>query len=293
MDFKRQDLLEPEVQEQLKDEMAEYWSAGLKGRQIAEVLEFGVPGSIYELIKPEYFYYFRQKFGLPRRNENPPFAQGEQRYKVLPDDLGLMSVEEFVDTLNKKLNFDSPYARKARSFLLMLYFSPLRVSEIYERVYAKEDKDFTISKDKITVHLLRKKKKHHKKKDEPINIPRVLPLVEELVQYLQNKEWKVEKEVEDENGEEKTVLNLRPWDISHDTARNFVKEVFPNHYPHFFRYNWISEEFDQPGATTLELKSKTMLTAGALEKYLITEKKAAERLDKRRIERYKELGVIK
>ena len=69
----------------------------------------------------------------------------------------------------------------------------MRESEIFERVQnmpiedGKIRNDFEILPDKLTIHLLRKKKKYHKEPDEPISIPRVFPLVEEVVEFLQVK----------------------------------------------------------------------------------------------------------
>jgi len=256
MSFVRQPLLEKEVEEQLKDELSELWLAGKKGREIAQELNFSEPTiqvngkevkNPYAKVRPEYVYYYRQKFAkespelFPIRRK-PSFAQGEQRYKVAPEELDIIEPEEFIETLNEKLPYDSFYARRARSFLIVLFYTPLRSSEVYERTIS----DFKITKSKIIINLLRKKKNHKPTdKKEPAEIDRVLPLVDELVEYLQAKEWKKEikkkgKVVKDEETGE-VLLNQRPWKISHDTARDYVRQLYPDGYCHWFRFNWITK----------------------------------------------------
>jgi hypothetical protein len=66
-DYFRQPLLTPEVEDQLKTEMAPLWDSGLYGRQIAELLEFGEPLTKYSKVKPNYVYFYRRKFDLPIR----------------------------------------------------------------------------------------------------------------------------------------------------------------------------------------------------------------------------------
>ena len=310
MSFKRQPLLELETEEQLKEKMHPLWSSGKPGRKIAKELQFGVKETTFEKVRPDYIFYYRHKFNTSPKNidgtenkffgkfgrrKKPVFSKiddtvRDKRYKVPLKKLELMPVEEFVETLNKKLPFsDNPehaYCRRVRSFLILLYFTPLRSSEIFERVYIEEDKDFTITDEQVTVHLLRKKKKFHKDDDEPINIPRVFPLVDELVEYLENKEWQT---TDRETGK---ITNHRPWNISRWTARNYVKEVWHSHFPHYFRFNYLTEEASQPNANYIHLKSKSHLTMGAMDKYLFTTEKTEDEVDKGRIERYRKKGVI-
>jgi len=293
MSLVRQPLLKPEVENKLKNELSKHWLAGMKGKDIAQELTFGVKGSPYEKLKPCYVYYYRQKFAkdepelFPIRNK-PPFAQGERRYKVEPDEIGVIEPEEFIETLDQKLPLiDSFYAKRARSYLLVQFYTPLRVSEIIERVID----DFEITKTKITIHLLRKKKRHKPTdKDEPISIPRLFPLVEEVVEWLTGEEWKKVKKVT-KKGE--VIFNLRPWEISHDTARNYVKEVFANAYPHYFRFNWLMSELNYPETTVAELKAKTRLTLSALERYLKSPRLVEKKFDERRVKRYQKRGLIK
>jgi hypothetical protein len=214
----------------------------------------------------------------PRKK--PSFALGEHRYKVHFSDLGLMSVDEFVEALNEKLPFDSTYCRRARSFLITLFWTPLRSSEIYERVRS----DFKITKPKIKINLFRKKKRHKPgDKKEPINILRAFPLVEEVVDWLEGKEWKTEKNTD-----------MRPWNISHDTALNYVHLVFGDtYYPHYFRYRYLTHGANDPKTSLAELQAKSCLTLSALEHYIKAPEKLADEFDRRELERLKEEGWIK
>ena len=62
MSFKRQPLLEPEVEEQLKEEFLPLWLSGVLGKDISEKLEFGVKDSPYAKVKPHYVYFYRLKW---------------------------------------------------------------------------------------------------------------------------------------------------------------------------------------------------------------------------------------
>lgn len=307
MSFKRESILNDEVETQLKAELSVLWLKGVQGKVIAQELQFGVKGSPYEKVKPEYVFFYRQKFAkdnpelFPLRRK-ASFAKNtasrrdglrKSRYCVQPEDLGMMDSTEFVRLLNKNLPHDSFYCRRARSFLITLFWSPLRSSEVYERKIS----DFEITKDEIIIHLLRKKKNHEiGDKDEPVSVPRELPLVEEIVSWLESKEWVTElrnkgKFVRDKKG--KIVMNKRPWMISHDTALNYVKEVFPDAYPHWFRFNFLTQGANNPEITIAELKTKARLTLPALEHYIMATKALEQSYNRKIIKKLREEGIIK
>ena len=294
MSFKRHSILKPEVEKQLKGELSELWLTGMKGKEIAKELEFGVEDSKYEKVNPEYVFFYRQKFKLPLRKK-ASFAKTtdskrdglrKTRYRVRPEDLGMMSSKEFVEALNKKLPFDSFYCKRARSYLILHYWTPLRSSEIYERVIS----DFEINKNEIIIHLLRKKKGHQPDdKDEPIEIPRVLPLVDEVANWLLSKEWEIE--IKNEKGE--VVLNQRPWMISHDTALNYAKEIGKNYFPHFFRFNFLTQGANNPEITIAELKTKARLTLPALEHYIMATKALEQSYNRKILKQLRQEGIIR
>ena len=271
----RQPLLNTETEKQLKKEMLPLWEQGIVGSKIAKQLQFEVKGTKFFKVKKNYVYFYRQKFNFPIRRK-PSFAKGEPRYKNDFKELDLMSVEEFVETLNEKLPFDSFYCRRARAYLILHYWTPLRASEIYER----KSKDFKITPTKIIIKLLRKKKKHKPTdKKEPISILRGFPLVEETVSWLQNKEWKHDD-------------NTRPFEFGRTTARNYTLSCFDGYYPHYFRFRFLTHGANDPMTSIAELKAKSCLTLSALEYYIKSPQVIEDQYDRRQLERLKEKGVI-
>lgn len=300
-EFKRQPLLPSEVEEQLKKDILKWWRAGYLAKDIAHILDFGVKGKPYEKLKIYHVYFYRWKFANDkkdpdprfRRRRRPAFGKGtsrESRYKQKPKALGVMQPEVFIETLNRKVpKFPFPSTinqQKKRTYIILHFWSPLRKSEIFERIID----DFEITKDKLIIHLLRKKKGHKPDDDdEPISIPLSFPLMDEVVEWLQGEEWKVE--IPDPNDPDETILNNRPWKITKDTALNWVKNAFEGFYCHYFRFNWISDATDDPETSIRELEAKTRLTLPALLKYIITDEKAEETIDRRKLERLKAKGL--
>jgi hypothetical protein len=163
------------------------------------------------------------------------------------------------------LTIDSPYYHRVRSYSIAHYWLPLRASEIYERTI----EEIEVTSKKVIFHLVRKKKKYRDEEDEPVSIPIHFKLVDELVNYLTNpelrKEWDTKKN-----------KRHRPWKISIWTSRNYIKEVFEDAYPHFWRFYFITDRANDPLSSIVQLQSKTRLTLVALQKYIKTTEKAEE-----------------
>ncbi len=312
MSFRRESLLNTEVEKQLKGKMSKLWlskNPKYSGKEIAEKLQFGVSVMVngketnpYAKVKSEYVFFYRQKFELPLRKQ-ASFAKTtkskrlglrKSRYKVQPEDLGRMSSKKFIETLNLRMPPDSEsfYHKRARSYLILHYWTPLRSSEIYERVID----DFEITKDEIIIHLLRKKKSHEiGDKDEPVEVPLILPLMTEVVEWLEGKRWVTElrkkgKFVKDKNG--KIMFNRRPWAISHDTALQYVKDFDPNMYPHWFRFRFLTAGASNPEISLAELKTKACLTLPALEHYIMAPKILEQSFNRKMIEKLRREGKI-
>lgn len=273
-EFTRQPLLKPEVEAELEKDLTRFWFSKdkdgrkYKGKDIARMLCFGVEGMPYEKLKPCYVYYYRQKFGLHRRRK-APFRKGTSRYKDKQEEI--MPWQQFESVLNERVP-KCPSNRRKRSYLILHYWTPLRSSEIFQR---KID-DFELMQTKLIIHLLRKKK-HYKpsEKDEPLEVPLALPLMNEVVEWLEGKEWKVEPPRPTKRKlKHKRRLNPenRPWNISSWTAWKYVSEVFPNYYPHFWRFNWITQAFAKH-ADIPELKAATGLHIVTLNSYVMAPKR--------------------
>jgi hypothetical protein len=317
MSYSRQPLLSKQQEDELKSKMEPLWNQvepKLTGMEIAKQLKFGQPNSDFAVLKPCYVYFYRQKFNLPLRAEAKFKKHGvdvpEHRYKFSPKELKLMSPETFVATLNETLpktiinsagvEVKNIFAEPQRCFLITLFQTPLRASEIYERVQnmpldsGKAKNDFEILDNKIIIHLLRKKKRFHKEADEPISIRRDFPLVEEIAEYLQSKSWektfngkpnKVKKKDAygvpiKSHGAYQFELNHRPFNISKTCADNWVKSVFGDEfYCHYFRFCYVTSATKIPGMKVSELRAKTYLTLSALETYIFTPEMTEDEFD--------------
>lgn len=272
MSFARQPLLKPEVETQLKKDMSKLWSQGISGRVIATQLNFGKSGTLYEKVKPEYIYFYRQKFNLPLR-QKPPFAKGESRYKNSPKKLRMLSFKEFKEKLDKYAPGKTFYEKRQRTFLILHFWGPLRVSELFER----SGDDLEVQPDFVTIHLLRKKKKYKRTvDDEPLKIPRAFPLMEEVVDWLQGKQW----------GGPHNPRN-RPWRISYQTAWRYVNEVFEGYYSHFFRFEFITQGLEDPLTNVVELVAMTGLNFITIQKYIAAGTRHQDTFNTRKLERLK------
>ena len=233
---------------------------GKTGRQIAEELNFGVPGTAYKKVKPEYFYYYRQKFKLPPYHgdteRRPPFAQDHSRYKNKKEEV--MPFDQFSETLDaqcplKEGDYWFNFNQKKRAYLILHYWTPLRASEIYERTLD----NFKVKDGKLIISLLRKKKKHKPTdKDEPVRVPLNLPLMNEVIEWLGSEKWK------DEDNPD------RPFPLSKITAWRWISSVFEGYYPHYFRFNWITSRIAK-GANLVQLKAATRLNLSTLNAYVM------------------------
>jgi len=262
----RQPVLKPEEEGVLKKVLEPLWNAGYSAREIAEKLEFGVPGTKWEKLKIYHVYFYRSKFGFkPRRLRE----KGKSRYKVKHEEV--MPPDVFIRTLNKKLPPNSFHNRRKRAYLILHYWTPLRKSEIYER----NIEDFKIDRKNrvLTIDLFRKKKRTKEK--EPLDIPLDFPLMNEVVDWLENHEW-----------------DKKPFNISHQTAWLWVKDTFKTYYPHFFRFNFITDGFDDRETTLKEMRAKTGLSIATLDRYLMKSREAERRFDQRKLARLKNIRTM-
>ena len=282
MSFVRQPLLNTEQTEQLKAEVEELWKQGYDGQYIARRLGFGEKGK-YQKLKPQYIYFYRQKFNLPKRREGS-CQKGESRYNTKPIDLPLLSFKQFQDQLNEYApltTFTPFHILRKRAFLILHFLTPLRMSEIIERTI----QDFELTPTHLTIHLLRKKKKYKiTQTDEPIRLPLNYPLIAELVNWLKNPRWITKENV---NGKEVTVYH-RPFKMSHTCAWHSVNSVFPNYYSHHFRFSYISKSLEDNLTSPIELSAKTGLHYVTLNRYILASNRHQDTLDSRLIERAKQ-----
>jgi hypothetical protein len=175
-----------------------------------------------------------------------------------------VSWNEFKARLNSELPFVDWgteygfYVCRKRAYLLLHFWTPLRKSEILER----SRKDFSIKGQFLEISLYRKKK-YYKKNDkgviiakpEPFYLPLQTPYINEILDYL--KHFK---------------LNERPFNFSGVTAWNYVKDIFPTKFPHFWRFDWITkavENADDPGKLMVDLLKDTGLDVQTVVAYIM------------------------
>jgi hypothetical protein len=144
---------------------------------------------------------------------------------------------------------------------------PLRNTEIIERVR----KDFTIKDGVLKINLYRKKKYYRPNAEpEPFFLRTTYPMVDEVV------DW-VDRFDKDE----------RPFDFKRWTAWNYVRQVFPTYYPHFFRFNYITRgvnNAEEPGSLIRALLEDTGLDIATVSEYVMADSRFKNSLNDRELE---------
>jgi len=198
------------------------------------------------------------KLGIPRREEarfskTHVDKQRRSKYKSGKQE-DLMAPQEFYDKISK-IDTLTIHHRRQRVFLLIMFYTGLRQGEI--RMLRKSD--FIFGEKSITIKAFRKKKgfwdreklTDDQKKKVIFNVPirRDWPYVDEIVEWV--------------NKFEGDDLIL---DVKSTTAWQYVKDIFPDKYPHFFRLNRLSTFANQPGMTFAKLRLWSGLHLQTIEK---------------------------
>ena len=264
-------------------------------------------------------------FDFPRRKRG--VHPGSPHYKNKQTEI--LTPEEFMSRLNANcpkmedpanIKFDYPtqqYAayeaydsnRRERAYALTTYWSPLRKSEIYERLL----KDFTLVKirlpDNITgmsikINLWRKKKYHNPKKvaiaakdpkadkepfylwlGEPERIKALM--LNEVIDWVFGKFFDQETKTFRTHRPDERVFNFEGW-----TALTYIKEIFgADYYCHFGRSNYISKAIDgasNPGQLVSELIDDTHMDFQTVVNYIMHPASARSNIAKREWEKTKQ-----
>jgi len=293
----RQPLMTDEMEEKLKIQLTLLWT-GRTGegeictaKEIARRLKFGVPGTDYEKLKVHSVYHYRSKFDLPRRKEQTmhTFTEGGRtrttRYKTQPKEV-MKTMKESPGTYLQKikdtypldileplipvweqLHIDKQEMLKQMFRDHLLYsaynivqmYSPLRKSEIYERTF----KDISITIDDetkteyLTIGLFRKKKGEHSQQYLPYDIRLANPGMDIVKQWLDYRLEEVDK-----NHDELV------FPISSFQAWSSVKKVDPDVYPHYFRFEYITNEFSDPAFSIVDIQADIGLHIVTIQRYL-------------------------
>jgi hypothetical protein len=269
MGLKRQPILEPEVEEELKIALEPLWTEGLTAQQIAERLEFGVADGNYKKLKPMHVWFYREKFGFKRRKKG--IKKGEHRYHAKRNTV--MTFQEFEETLNKELPYsDDPEVRMKRAYMILSFWTPLRKSEILERLR----KDFTIESGALKIDLYRKKKRYPKNAEtEPFFLPLTTPILKEVTDWV----FKFKKDE-------------RPFNFDGWHAWRYVKDVF-GLYPHYWRFDWVTKaimEADNVAAIIPELLRDTGMDTSTILNYIMKNPRTRTSITDRTLDTLRALG---
>ena len=317
MGFTRSSLLTKEQKAELKKKMEPLWYSATTSKHgkdtptytaqtIAEQLHFGeekIKDSItnktidnpYKNLKTHSVYLYSHEFKFAKRDGGIP--KGRSRY--LHKQTEIMTPEEF----KKRLNTNCPkitdptapnytYSCRKRAYSLLTYWSPLRKSEIIERLR----KDFSIEGEQLIINLWRKKKYHPQllldraQKDSSIE-------KEPFFLYLGTDEEMKDRMLDELVGWIKTKeKDEKVFDFSGTMARNYIIDVFgTNFYPHFGRANFISkavEYSDNPGQLIPELLDDTYMDVQTIVKYIMKSRKNRSSITRRELNKMKEHGLV-
>lgn len=303
MGFTRSPLLKPETEKQLKKDMLPLWTSGKEADTIATTLHFGEPTIInqdgkkeenpYAKLKKFHVWLYRTKFNKKdkhdpswKSNQFPPRKKGsgyEHRYKHKQSKV--MEFSEFQKHLNANCSKDNLpddpgyvfYVLRKRAYLIASYWTPLRKSELIERIR----KDFKIDDDNenLIINLQRKKKFYRTTEPEPAYIPLNAPMMNELLEFLN-----------------RFKPNEHPFDFSGVTAWTYVKDVLgEDFYPHYGRYNFITKavrKSTNPGELVDELLQDTGLDVQTIVSYIMDDPQNKGRITRREINKLKEEGIM-
>jgi hypothetical protein len=248
----RQSLLDPKDERLLKRELKKLWMikdehGGWKfnGRQIAKMLGFGVEGSPFEALRPEYVYNYRQKFDLPIRFTKKSYPHRYKNGKV-DEPIDLADWMRRIDAIPE----GSFHGHRKRTYNETIFWTGLRNTEL--RMLVRND--VILENDRIIINAFRLKKGRNVTRKEaiyPLELRMNWVYVPEIYDYINRY-----------SGEE--LL----WDVSRWSAWMWVKEVYPESYPHHLRLNRITALCSDPRISIAEIRAWTGLHLVTINVYI-------------------------
>jgi len=250
--FLRKPLLNKKDEEELKQKISFLWKKGYTGKEIAKILKFGE--GKYEKLNVTHVYHYRKKFNLPKRWDH--YRMGKQE--------DIMLVNRFRQLLKKNPLRRQFFEKRRRAFLILLFWTGLRKSEIYER----KREDFVITENELIIKAERKKKAKDETGRGPV-IPIELPM-----------SWWGVREAAEWISRFKNKWDM-PFNIKPVTAWKYAKILDPKLYPHYFRLNRVTQFSDDPDTTIAELRAWFGFHPATIESYLGTDERLRKRMRKR------------
>jgi hypothetical protein len=244
--------LTPSEERALKKELKKLWMIkdnegnwAFNGPQIAKMLGFGVPGSPYVQLKPEYVYNYRQKFNLPIRFEKKHYphryAHGKQEEPL--------ELSEWIDQIDQ-IPSGSFHGKRKRSFNALVFWTGLRNTEM--RILTPDD--IEIESDRMIIHAFRLKKSS------------ALSVKDRTYDVELRLEWMFVEEIYDwvKRFETDDII----WNVSRWSAWSWVKEIYPEGYPHMMRLNRITAMCSDPRFSIAEIRAWSGLHISTIEAYI-------------------------
>jgi integrase len=223
MSFFRPPILDKATEEKLRKDLTPLWDEGFVGSEIAHILEFGVPDTPYSRLKTSHVYHYRKRFELKERQSHYT--------KRVEDVTPLSEFKRMLDSIPPFKQNNEHKIAMVRAYIILLYWSGLRKSEIYDR----ERQDFSVEGFGIVLDALRKKK----------NVPKRVKM------FLPNEFWGIP---EVKIWLDRLRENQRPFPLTSTSSWSYVKRMDGRLYPHYFRANRLTTMADDPSTTYTELK---------------------------------------
>ena len=281
--MKGTNLLTPDQEAELKDTLEYWWmkknSQGefqYTGMEIAKnVLAFGdpnIPDNPYIHLEPERIYYYRNKFGLPKRDNG---KRHPHRYKHGKQD-DILDLDEYIKKMDA-VDDMTFHNRRKKAGVALGFWGGARNSE--NRML--QNKDFQFAEDtngnellRVTIFRLKKGRQITKQEATfPIELRTDWNYVPDIIKWI-----------------EKYSPNERPWKVSRRSWLNWHKEILgEKFYPHYLRLNTISVMCSDPRFSIAEIRAFTGLHLATIENYLSKSRRftlsATDKLDTFRFRR--------
>ncbi len=203
----------------------------------------------YDVLKERHVYHYRQKW----EHKEPYKGTGlltrhSFHYK---NDIKQEDITP-VDVFFKKLDATPPFKRdnefkmaRLRAYIILLYWTGLRKSEVYDLTREKFVYDF----EGMLVNATRYKKR--KREVVPLYLYDKMTGIPEVKTFLDGYEW-----------------FERPFRFSPQTAWHYVKLMDGKLYCHYWRLNRVTLFANDPKMTISKLKSWFAITYTTIEHYL-------------------------
>lgn len=259
MSARGQQLLSDEQEKILKKDLKRLWVMKdengdplYKGTDIARSLGFGakeIPDNPYATLLLEQIYNYRQKFGLPKRRA---YRGHPHRYKhgKQEEEIDLLEIMRRVEAV-PRFSF---HEKRKRAAYIFIFWGGLRNTENRNVTPS----DCVIDAEQVIIEAFRLKKGNLISRSDAtynIELRRTWWGVEELIEWI----YRIERD----KGSDAKLFN-----VARSTLWLWVKELFPQGYPHQMRLSRITYFCSDSDFTIAQIRSWTGLHLITIDKYI-------------------------